>query len=69
MNEQRQHGPRQRALLPGAHDSEPSESDQRLAAAREQLRGIYAAADAILDDIRLANNERFLEQARQSGGQ
>lgn len=68
MNEQRQHATRQQGLLPGLA---PGASDpaERLAAARAQLERIYAAADSILDDIRLGDNERFLDQVRQSGGQ
>jgi hypothetical protein len=69
MNEQHQHAaqPREPRLAPAG--AEPTDSGERLAAARVELDRIYAAADAILDRIRLANNERFLEQVRQSGGQ
>ena len=68
MNEQRQHGTSeiQRA---GTGDDETAASAERLARARAQLAGVYAAADAILDGIRLDDNERFLQQVRQSGGQ
>jgi len=69
MSEQRQHTLRQQSLLPGASGSEPPQPDAQLAATREQLGRIFAAADAILDTLRTADNERFLEQARQSGGQ
>ena len=69
MNDQLQHGTRQEGLQPGAEGPEAADSAERLAAARDQLNRIYAAADSILDDIRLGNSERFLEQVRQSGGQ
>ena len=69
MNEQRQHGTRQQAPLPGAQGPDAAGSAERLAAARDQLERIYAAADVILERIDLADNARFLEQARQSGGQ
>ena len=71
MNDQLQHGTRQEGLQPGAEDHGAAESAERLAAARDHLNRLYAAADAILDDIRLgnSNSERFLEQVRQCGGQ
>ena len=69
MNDQRQHGTRQEGLLPGPEGPDAAASAERLAAARDQLQRIYAAADSILDDIRLGNSERFLEQVRQSGGE
>jgi hypothetical protein len=69
MNDQRQHGTRQEGLLPGPAGPDASGSAERLASARDQLERIYAAADAILDDIRLGDSERFLEQVRQSGGE
>jgi hypothetical protein len=69
MNDQRQHSIRQEGLLPGAADSDAADSAERLASAREQIDRIHAAADSILDEIRLSNSERFLEQARQSGGE
>ena len=67
-NEQRQHAASdiQRA---GSADDDTSASAERLARARAQLASVYAAADAILDGIRLDDNERFLQQVRQSGGQ
>ena len=69
MSDQRQHETRQDTLPPGAPNAEESESAERLAANRDHLERIYATADSILDDIRLGNSERFLEQVRQSGGE
>jgi hypothetical protein len=69
MSEQRQYDSVDQAQQTGAPGGDPADSESRLAEARAQLAGVYAAADAILDGIRLGNNERFLEQVRQSGGQ
>lgn len=69
MNDQRQRPTRQEGLLPAQEDPDAAASAERLAAARNQLERIYAAADSILEDIRLSNSERFLEQVRQSGGE
>lgn len=69
MNDQRQLGTRQEALRPGGHGPDDPAATERLAEARNHLDRIYAAADSILDSIRLAGSERFLEQVRQSGGQ
>lgn len=69
MNDQLQHGTQHEGLRPGPQGPEAADSAERLAAARDQLNRIYAAADSILDDIRLGNSERFLEQVRQSGGE
>ena len=69
MNDQRQHGTRQEESRPGTESPAAADSGERLTAAREQLDRIYAAADSILDNIRLGDNERFLEQVRQSGGE
>ncbi len=68
MNDQRQHTPTQQTLLPGT-GGEAGAPDAQLDAERAHLGRIFAAADAILDTLRTSNNERFLEQARQSGGQ
>jgi hypothetical protein len=69
MSEQRQHDSVNEGLRTGAGGDDPAASEARLAEARAALANVYAAADAILDGIRLANQERFLEQVRQSGGQ
>ena len=72
MNDQRQHPTRPQEQLPGPEGAETAASAasaERLAASREQLDQIYAAADSILDEIDLSNNARFLEQVRQSGGE
>ena len=70
MNEQRhRHAEQQRAPLTGPEAPDAAASAERLAASRDQLDRIYATADAILDEIDIASNARFLEQARQSGGQ
>jgi hypothetical protein len=69
MSEQRIHTTRQESILPRDDDADAVASAERLAASRDQLDRIYAAADAILDDINQTNSARFLEQARQSGGQ
>jgi hypothetical protein len=69
MNEQRQHHTASEGLRAGAAGDDPAASAARLTRARAQLANVYAAADAILDGIRLDDNERFLEQVRQSGGQ
>ena len=69
MSEQRQHDSVNEVLQPDADGDDPAGSAARLADARAELAGVYAAADAILDGIRLGNTERFLEQVRQSGGQ
>jgi CBS-domain-containing membrane protein len=69
MNEQRQHPSVQHGLPAGTAGTDPAASAERLARARAELDDVYAAADAILDGIRHDDNERFLEQARQSGGQ
>ena len=69
MSEQRQHNSVNEGLRAGADGDDPAASAARLARARAELANVYAAADAILDGIRLDDNERFLEQVRQSGGQ
>ena len=61
------YGTRQHGALPGTNAADGSA--ERLAAARDQRQRSLAAADAILDNIHNADNERFLEQVRQSGGQ
>jgi len=69
MSQQRQHENVNDAQhIAGAGDV-PAGSDARLVEARAELARAYAAADAILDEIRLESPERFLEQVRQSGGQ
>ena len=69
MNEQRQHDSINIALRMNAEGDDPAGSVARLAAARAEVDNVHAAADAILDRIRQSDNERFLEQVRQSGGQ
>jgi hypothetical protein len=69
MSEQRQHDSVNIVPRTNAEGDDPAGSAARLADARAELAGVYAAADAILDGIRESNNERFLEQVRQSGGQ
>lgn len=69
MSEQRQHNSVNNGLPAGADADDPAASAARLARARAQLANVYTAADAILDGIRLDDNERFLEQVRQSGGE
>jgi len=69
MSEQRQHDSVNEGLRPHADGVDPSGSEARLAGTRAELDQVYAAADAILDGIRLGNSERFLEQVRQSGGE
>jgi hypothetical protein len=69
MSEQRQHNSVNEGLRTSADGDDPAGSEARLAEARAALANVYAAADAILDGIRLGNQERFLEQVRQSGGQ
>lgn len=69
MSEQRQYDLRQRGVIPGPEDSESSGAAEPLETARAQLDRIYAAADSILDDIRLGNSEEFLARVRQSGGE
>lgn len=75
MNDQRQFGARQQTAAAGPAGPEAADSAgsagsaQRLAASRDHLSRIYASADSILDQIDDAGNARFLEQARQSGGQ
>jgi hypothetical protein len=69
MNDQRQHGTRQEGLRPVEDGPDAAHSAERLAAARDQLDPIYAAAQSILDGIRSGNSERFLEQVQQSGGE
>ena len=51
----------------GAADAAPGE--KKLAEARVELAQIYAAADSILDGIRMGDSQRFLERVRQSGGE
>jgi len=67
MNDQRQHQPIPLQLA--ADEPDAAGSTARLAAARDQLDRIYAAADAILADIHQSDSARFLEQVRQSGGE
>jgi hypothetical protein len=69
MSEQRQHDSVNVVPRTNAEGDDPAGSEERLAGVRVELAGVYAAADAILDGIRQSNNERFLEQVRQSGGQ
>ena len=69
MSEQRQHDSVNEGLGPNADNDDLSGSVARLADARAKLDSVYAAADAILDGIRLGNSERFLDQVRQSGGE
>lgn len=69
MSQQRQHEILNDAQHISSGGDAPTGSDTRLAEARAELARAYAAADAILDEIRLESPERFLEQVRQSGGQ
>ena len=69
MSDQRQIGPSQCGPLPAPAAGDAPAAAERLAASRDELDRIYASADAILDQIGLANSARFLEQVRQSGGQ
>jgi hypothetical protein len=69
MNDQGQRGTRQQTPGPGPAAPEEAGSAERLAASRDHLSRIYAAADSILDQIDFADNARFLDQVRQSGGQ
>lgn len=69
MSEQRQHDNLTDGLRPSANGDDATGGVERLADARAELEEVYAAADAILEGIRLGNSERFLEQIRQSGGQ
>jgi hypothetical protein len=69
MSEQRQHDKVNAELRTDAGGNDPAGSTARLAEVRAELDNVYAAADAILDGIRVGDSERFLEQVRQSGGQ
>lgn len=69
MNQQRQHDSADQELRGSAGGDDPAASAARLARARAELANVYAAADAILDGIRQEDNQRFLEQVRQSGGE
>jgi hypothetical protein len=69
MNEQRQRNTNDQQQQMGVQGGDGAGSESRLADTRAELANVYAAADAILDGIRLGDNERFLEQVRQSGGQ
>jgi hypothetical protein len=69
MEEQRQHVRATDSLRAGTAGDGSAASAARLARVRAQLTGVYAAADAILETIRQDDNERFLAQVRQSGGQ
>jgi hypothetical protein len=69
MQEQRQHDRTNESLRAGVPGDGSAASAARLARARAQLTGVYAAADAILETIRQDDNERFLAQVRQTGGQ
>lgn len=69
MNDQLQHGTRQEGLRPDDDGVDAAHSAERLAEARSQLDPVYAAAQSILDNLRLGNSERFLEQVQQSGGE
>lgn len=69
MSNQRQIDSQQSTLIAGAEGPEAADSAARLSEARDQLDRIYAAAESILEGIRQGNNERFLEQVRQSGGE
>jgi hypothetical protein len=69
MHDQRQHDARQRGAPPGPDGADDPAAAEQLSAARDSLDRIYAAADAILDQIERADNARFLAQVRQAGGQ
>jgi hypothetical protein len=71
MSQQRQHDHVNDTLRPGDAGSagDPAGGDGKLAEARTELAQIYAAADAILDGIRIGDSQRFLDQVRQSGGE
>ena len=70
MIEQRQHNDLPDGLLrPLGGGDNASAGAARLTAARRELDQLYAAADAILDRIRLGNSTLFLQQVRQSSGQ
>ena len=71
MDSQRVHTPRQTAATPGpgAGTDADAQASERLAAARESAAQIFAKADAILGRLRETGAQRFLDQARQSGGQ
>ena len=70
-SEQRQHDHVNDSLRPGgaAGPGDSPGSDAKLAEARTRLAQVYAAADAILDGIRMGDSQRFLDQSRQSGGE
>lgn len=69
MSEQRQHDNVNEMQRSDGGPTASTGSEARLAEARAELDQVYAAADAILDGIRLGNSERFLNQVRQSGGE
>jgi methylphosphotriester-DNA--protein-cysteine methyltransferase len=69
MSQLRQHTAQQQPPVPGGGDSADSAAATRLAAARDRLDRVYAAADDIIERIGLADSARFLDQVRQSGGQ
>ena len=68
MSQQRQH-PQHQSQPPVADGGSPEAGGPGLAQERSELARAYAAADAILDQIRQDNPERFLHDVRQSGGQ
>jgi hypothetical protein len=71
MNQELQHNNVNDALRTGdaVGADDPAGGEGRLAEARNDLAQIYAAADAILDSIRMGDSQRFLDQVRQSGGE
>ena len=67
-HDQLQRSPSQ-TVRPAAGDDDAAASAARLAESRDAFAAIFAAADGILGTLRNADNQRFLEQVRQSGGQ
>lgn len=69
MTHQRQYANHNEAQHSASGGDVPAGNDASRAEARAELARAYAAADAILDSIRQQDPERFLQDARQSGGQ